>query len=327
MIGSKKGIGKISLCFILLIFMFTSISCTNSKPEVNDSVNLNREMITAIENNDCKTAEQLLNEGFDIDITIDNKTLFEIAAENANYSVGKLLYEKGINISKYTNSADLGEAIAGGNSAEVLSFIVKDINLEQKYQYDSPALLLASCYGFAPIAKMLIEAGANVNSTDSEGYTPLHVSCSEKHFDIIQMLLDAGANINAQNNNGKSALDIAQEYKETKVIKILTGEETADSLSNIELNDDKPNSYSYNATKTDAWVFAKDAVKSVLIAPSTADFPHYCEDFITDLGGNNFIIESYVDANNSYGAQIRKDFVVDITVTDEYSYVINDIQL
>lgn len=138
--GSKNGMGKISICFISLVFMFTSISCADSKPMVNDSVNLNNEMITAIEKNDCKTVERLLNEGFDIDATIDNKTLFEIASKNANYSVGKLLYEKGINISQYTNSTDLGEAIAGGNSTEVLSYLVKDIDLEQKYQYNSPAV-------------------------------------------------------------------------------------------------------------------------------------------------------------------------------------------
>lgn len=80
-----------------------------------------------------------------------------------------------------------------------------------------------------------------------------------------------------------------------------------------------------NADKESAWIFAKDAVKENLKAPSTAKFPLYDESYITVLENGSYIVNSYVDAENSYGAKIRTEFSVKITIKGEYDYTYADL--
>src|SRR4030042_1131474 len=60
--------------------------------------------------------------------------------------------------------------------------------------------------------------------------------------------------------------------------------------------------------KSGAFVMSQDFVKKQLKAPSTADFPWYDDSFVTDLGGGRYIVSAYVDAQNSFGAQIRSNY-------------------
>ena len=68
--------------------------------------------------------------------------------------------------------------------------------------------------------------------------------------------------------------------------------------------------------KRDAWVCAIDVVENRLKSPSTADFCSYPEATITDLGNNRYRIKGYVDAQNSFGATIRSNFTVTLTLTE-----------
>ena len=68
---------------------------------------------------------------------------------------------------------------------------------------------------------------------------------------------------------------------------------------------------------TEAWVCAQDIVKSNLKSPSTAKFCSYTEATVTCTGGNDYTIKGYVDADNSYGASIRNNFTVTLTLTEK----------
>lgn len=59
-----------------------------------------------------------------------------------------------------------------------------------------------------------------------------------------------------------------------------------------------------------AYSYAEKFVKKKLKSPSTAEFPGTLEkdEHITDLGNGEYRIESWVDSQNSYGAQIRTSF-------------------
>jgi len=61
--------------------------------------------------------------------------------------------------------------------------------------------------------------------------------------------------------------------------------------------------------RIDAFVMSHDFVKDRLKAPSTAEFPWYDEKFVEDLGNGKFRVTAYVDAENSFGAMLRSNYV------------------
>lgn len=74
------------------------------------------------------------------------------------------------------------------------------------------ALHQAIVHGNKTIAKILLDNDADINITskDQNGGTPLHWATFWRKPEMIQFLLDAGPDVNYTDSNGHSALDIAQ---------------------------------------------------------------------------------------------------------------------
>lgn len=62
----------------------------------------------------------------------------------------------------------------------------------------SAELFAAAKTGDAETLRRLIAAGANPNTADEDGQTPLHIAAFEGHLGAVQALLDAGADVNAR---------------------------------------------------------------------------------------------------------------------------------
>lgn len=59
------------------------------------------------------------------------------------------------------------------------------------------------------ISKLLIEAGADVNTIPSNGQTALHLAAQQGNIELIVLLLENGARIELKNMNNKTASDLA----------------------------------------------------------------------------------------------------------------------
>lgn len=79
--------------------------------------------------------------------------------------------------------------------------------------------------------------------------------------------------------------------------------------------------------KMSAFVMSQLFVKKQLKAPSTADFPTYNESFVTDLGGGKFRVSAYVDAQNSFGAQVRSNFTCVLKSSDGDTWNLESINI
>lgn len=64
-----------------------------------------------------------------------------------------------------------------------------------------------------------------------------------------------------------------------------------------------------------AWRLCQERVSAGLKAPSTADFPAYDEHAMSNSGGL-WVVKSYVDADNSFGAHIRTRYECSATFKD-----------
>ncbi|CAM9834734.1 unnamed protein product, partial [Laminaria digitata] len=74
----------------------------------------------------------------------------------------------------------------------------------------STPLHVASRYGHAGAAAVLLELGAVVDARDTIGVTPLHYAAGNGHLKTMEVLLDAGAETSAESPGGATALDMAE---------------------------------------------------------------------------------------------------------------------
>lgn len=77
----------------------------------------------------------------------------------------------------------------------------------------------------------------------------------------------------------------------------------------------------YGNSNSRAFIDAKYEVEKQLKAPSTAKF---CKEYEAQIirNGNTWSVEGWVDAQNSFGATLRNEFVVKITYTAKDTYYI-----
>ncbi|MEJ7779144.1 MAG: ankyrin repeat domain-containing protein [Daejeonella sp.] len=75
---------------------------------------------------------------------------------------------------------------------------------------------------FTMIAKMLLEAGADVNVVQMSGATPLHSAAHNGNIDLLIVLLEAGAEVAAKTEDGKTPADQALEKGFSEIAKILS---------------------------------------------------------------------------------------------------------
>merc|ERR1711963_484799 len=79
---------------------------------------------------------------------------------------------------------------------EIKPEIKKTINLNKKNKRGETALQCACIKLDYLKAESLINEGADPNTRDNNGWTPLHEVAQRNHLDLVRLLLEAGANPN-----------------------------------------------------------------------------------------------------------------------------------
>ncbi|CCG84729.1 protein of unknown function [Taphrina deformans PYCC 5710] len=98
-----------------------------------------------------------------------------------------------------------------GNDYSLVSKLLTDKNTRAAIRLDdpdesgSPALLVASCFGYNEIVSLLIDAGADVNAHDARGWSALTWASNNNHTSIAKLLIENGADRDAVTKNGHSA--------------------------------------------------------------------------------------------------------------------------
>ena len=82
------------------------------------------------------------------------------------------------------------------------------------------------------------------------------------------------------------------------------------------LEGDSNSNYSNsNSLYSTCYYYSQQLVKEQLKSPKSAEFPRYSEKFVT-RNGDTVTVSAYVDAQNSFGATIRENYIATIKIKD-----------
>ncbi|MDA7625073.1 ankyrin repeat domain-containing protein, partial [bacterium] len=160
----------------------------------------------------------LMAEGAEINTIIDGqlhgagirmkgKTPLDLAVEKKHTEIANLLRKHG------GKHGAINDAVAGGYIQAVEEHLAAgaDVNSKDWHGY-TPLHIAAARNSPIEIAELLIANGADVNAKDNYGETPLHSAVSEGHKEIAKLLVAAGADVNVKGGwGGDTPLDLAEE--------------------------------------------------------------------------------------------------------------------
>ena len=112
-------------------------------------------------------------------------------------------------------------AVSSSNVANIKLLLDAGADIESKDDSDRTPLCLAACRDNMDIANLLINAGADVNSKDNNDRTPLRWAACIDNINIVKLLLNAGADVNSKDNNNRTPLLEAVQNNNMDIVKLL----------------------------------------------------------------------------------------------------------
>ncbi|KAM6956165.1 fibronectin type 3 and ankyrin repeat domains 1 protein [Aplochiton taeniatus] len=129
------------------------------------------------------------------------------------------------------NSQDMGGCTplhwaADGGHLPVIAYMIQDgceLDVRDNVSYWTPLMRVSATGGNPAVASLLISAGADVNTRDKDGKTPLMVAVLNNHEELVQLLLDSGADHHVKNEFGSGAAEMAKAFGRENIISLLKG--------------------------------------------------------------------------------------------------------
>lgn len=127
-------------------------------------------------------------------------------------------------ILKYINSITIHEASAAGLTEQVQYMIEqKPEVINELSSHGFYPLGIAAHFGMEDIVRILLRHHANPNAASQNGYQvfPLHAALAGQHDMIAKMLIEAGANVNVLQQSRISPLHLAAQQGNVELIILL----------------------------------------------------------------------------------------------------------
>ena len=151
------------------------------------------------------------------------------ASVSGELNVVKMLVEAGADVLVTGNKGRTCLLLAAFfGHTETVRYLVgleglQGVKLNHKCDGDSSALLDAVHENHADVVKVLIDAGADIETRDKHSRTPLMYACKNGSQPIVKMLVAAGAEVRATTSKGATSLILAAYHGHTETVRYLVG--------------------------------------------------------------------------------------------------------
>jgi ankyrin repeat protein len=153
----------------------------------------------AASSGDLKMVTDLLAGGATInarDIFGQTALMYAVSARHTPIILALLNSDVDLNVKNQNGLTALGLALSKG-SRETAQMLI------------NASLLFAARDGDLPAIRKILEGGAEIDATISEGWTALMIATINGHTAVVEGLLAGGASVNLRTDNGWTALMIA----------------------------------------------------------------------------------------------------------------------
>ncbi|KAL6720554.1 hypothetical protein ACLMJK_002478 [Lecanora helva] len=170
-------------------------------------------LLVAISRNDSAMAGFLIKaEDSVISQSFDKWTPLGLAAARGMEFIVNALISQGVDVQHKTfpvgiTALEMAARFGHVKIAQILLDSGAEVNTSNNK--GQTVLMLAVRFGHESMAMLLIGAGAKVGFCDHSGMTALHYAVAGRHENLTQVLLDNGAEVDSKDENGQTALSWA----------------------------------------------------------------------------------------------------------------------
>jgi ankyrin repeat protein len=186
-------------------------------------------LIAAGRRGSTDVVKALLDRGANASYAAGRTTALSLAARAGDDSSMRLLIEHGANL-KGDAATALDSAIRAACTACVDLVIAA---AGPKAMGES--LISQAQFGKIEAVRMFLQRGADVNTKNGTGLTPLLAACDTDapSVELVRLLLDSGADVAARMSDGKTALNLARRRNNTNLVNLLRKAGARDDSSEL----------------------------------------------------------------------------------------------
>jgi ankyrin repeat protein len=187
---------------LLLLVVITAGCGAPDKPSIS--------LYLAMQRGDLDQMERHIYWGSDIDAELPNGQYpLHVAAEKGRIILVRRLLEHGAEIDRLSRAGNspLEVAVLNGRTQ------IAELLLAEGARLDASALLLKAAHNGITdrdTVRFLIERGADTETRDDQGDTPLLIAIRQDNHRLATHLVNNGADVNVRSADGESALALAR---------------------------------------------------------------------------------------------------------------------
>jgi uncharacterized protein len=149
------------------------------------------------------------------------RTPFALAVRTGNVPMAAIMVAGGA--MGVSNRGDAFRDAVMFEDADMTSLLIRagaDVNMELDAE-ENRALHIAAQEGFTAGVRTLLDHGADIETVNGDGETPLLVAVRRQRFAVVELLLMRGADLHHADAYGNTAQSLAQRRRNTGILRLL----------------------------------------------------------------------------------------------------------